>query len=501
MNKFKTLLIFLCFVPLLSLSQVDSIKVNSYFKSIQKNRAKLRQFFQHMPKGADLHHHYSGSVYAETYMAYIEKEDFWINRETLEYRAYGPPELGRDRWSRISSLKQDGYWRDIKREIIKIWSVQYYEYNFENLPSDEHFFRTFDNFGLAKDETYEIGLKEIKHRAKIENVSYIETMFRRPKIKVSLADEADYVSALREIQKEARQNPQENEQYAKQAQSLLKKWCKAFENNFKKDIDEVVQSFNGQIKTWHESFELDDEDFKLRYQNYAIRVTDPAHVFKHVYICFESVKQSPRSDKFQKDPLIVGVNFVAPEHYDNSMNDYWIHMQIFKFFRGLYKDVSLSLHAGELMVGLVKPEELTWHIQEAVNQAGAQRIGHGVDIMYEDRAILEVMKEKNTAVEINLSSNEFILGIPVAEHPFTIYEQVGVPLVISTDDAGILRTDLTEQYVLLAFHHPDLNWYQIKQFNLNGVSFSFLENKAKAVLLESLQKEMKAFEEEIAKQW
>ena len=34
--------------------------------------AELTLFFTQMPKGGDLHHHYSGSVYAESYVDFLD---------------------------------------------------------------------------------------------------------------------------------------------------------------------------------------------------------------------------------------------------------------------------------------------------------------------------------------------------------------------------------------------------------------------------------------------
>ncbi len=51
---------------------------------------------------------------------------------------------------------------------------------------------------------------------------------------------------------------------------------------------------------------------------------------------------------------------------------------------------------------------LCCHIRLAVEQAHAERIGHGVDIMYEDRPteLLKEMAAKHILVEINLTSND-----------------------------------------------------------------------------------------------
>jgi adenosine deaminase len=76
----------------------------------------------------------------------------------------------------------------------------------------------------------------------------------------------------------------------------------------------------------------------------------------------------------------------------------------------------------ELIAGLVPEDGLTFHIREAVEKGHAERIGHGVDVMYEDHPydLLKEMAAKRVMVEINLTSNDGILGIKGAEHPLSI---------------------------------------------------------------------------------
>ena len=83
-------------------------------------------------------------------------------------------------------------------------------------------------------------------------------------------------------------------------------------------------------------------------------------------------------------------------------------------------EAGVTLHAGELTLGLVPPRHLGWHIREAVMVAGADRIGHGIDISYDEHMFetLAYMAENKIAVEINLTSNEVILGVKGEDHPF-----------------------------------------------------------------------------------
>jgi adenosine deaminase len=157
------------------------------------------------------------------------------------------------------------------------------------------------------------------------------------------------------------------------------------------------------------------------------------------------------------------------------MADYTLHMQMIAALRPFYPHVPLTLHAGELAPGLVPPEGLHSHIRQAVAIAGAQRIGHGVDVMYEDQPyeLLKTMADRHILVEINLTSNDVILGIKGKDHPLPLYRKNGVPVALSTDDEGVSRIDLTHEYVTAAetfgLTYPDL-----KEIARNSIEYSFL---------------------------
>ena len=175
---------------------------------------------------------------------------------------------------------------------------------------------------------------------------------------------------------------------------------------------------------------------------------------------------------------------------------------MFKYCHSKFPDVKYTLHAGELTLGLVQPEDLTWHINSAIHIAEANRIGHGVDIAYEANSydLLRYMSKNNIPIEINLASNEFILKVKEGRHPFTLYKEFNVPIVISTDDAGILRTNMTEQYVLLAKRYPDVSYATIKQYVYNSINYSFIQDvSVKKQLVKDLDARFKSFENQFSK--
>jgi adenosine deaminase/adenosine deaminase CECR1 len=194
------------------------------------------------------------------------------------------------------------------------------------------------------------------------------------------------------------------------------------------------------------------------------------------------------------------VNIVGQESTMVSMRDYALHMKMFRFLKARYPDVKVALHAGELALGDVPPEGLKFHIDQALTVAGANRIGHGIDLAHEANApaILRKMRQDDIPVEINLTSNAFISGIKDENHPVTLYRKYGVPYVISTDDAGVTRHTLSQEYVLFASRYkPD--YAELKKTSYNSIRYAFLPAADKARLTRQLDTRFAGFEAEVAK--
>jgi adenosine deaminase len=99
--------------------------------------------------------------------------------------------------------------------------------------------------------------------------------------------------------------------------------------------------------------------------------------------------------------------------------------------------------------------------------------------MYEDRPheLLREMAAKHIMVEINLTSNDVILGVSGKNHPFPIYRQFKVPVALSTDDEGVSRIDLTNEYVR-ATENYNLSYADLKQMVRTGIEHSFLPGES-----------------------
>jgi adenosine deaminase len=178
----------------------------------------------------------------------------------------------------------------------------------------------------------------------------------------------------------------------------------------------------------------------------------------------------------QADSRNVGLNMVQPEEGELSLRDYRLHMRMLEYLRGAYPRGHITLHAGELVPGLIKPEELNYHIREAVEVGQAERVGQAVDLVHEDNwpQLPDTMRRRHIMVESPLTSNDQILGVSGPEHPFPTYRAAGVPITLATDDEGISRIDLPHEYQRAVTSY-DLSYRDLKTLSRTALDHAFLE--------------------------
>jgi adenosine deaminase len=438
--------------------------------------AELTLFFSQMPKGGDLHHHYSGAIYAETYVDWLDKQGWCVNRQTFKIETdkavvdaeRAKPPAARNCLSTAEVYADDAAWR----ELLQRWSSKDFN-NHDTLqaPPDRQFFQTFGYFGPVSSVNFHDGLVELKERAVRENVSYIETMFKM----------SPFV-ANPDFDAQAWKNAHDDAAFTAQMRS----WMKTLDGDAR--FNAAIADFTAKIDD--AAAGIDDERFTMRYQTYVLRLLGPSQVFSSMLAGFKAA---------QKDPKIVGVNIVGQESQMVSMRDYALHMQMFRFLKSVYPTVKVALHAGELALGDVPPEDLGYHIDQAVNVAGANRIGHGVDLAHENNVIglMKTMRDRDIPVEINLTSNAFINGVKGENHPITLIRHYGVPYVISTDDAGVTRHNLANEYVLFASRYKP-GYAEVKKAAYSSIRYSFLAAADKTRLTRQLDTRFARFEADIA---
>lgn len=424
--------------------------VQSYFEQVKNDPNALYAFFKKMPKGGELHYHLAGGAYPEAMLEVAAKGDYCLDTKT--FAVNDNAELCKDKMS-MSELTNTPA---LYTKTVRAWSLQDFVPGAES--SHDHFFNSFFKFlPIVMDHSPELIVDVVK-RAANQHEQYLELMV--------LPDNANSLS-FGVLLKGATS-------FAEMREILLAN------QDFQKNIENTIAETEKVLKQARQELSCDSnpesENCKLtlKFLYYSLREQPLDAVFAQTLNAFEAAARSQ-----SRGGSLVGVNLVQAEDGIISLRDYRQQMQIFQYLHKLYPQVNISLHAGEITSEIATPSDLNYHIHDALLTGQAQRIGHGVDIAHEDDAekTLDYMAKQHKAVEINLISNKRILNVSGKEHPLNYYLKHHVPVVLSTDDEGILRTDLTTQYVEAVIGHG-LDYQTIKQINRNALTYSFAPGKS-----------------------
>jgi adenosine deaminase len=452
--------LFRCFVSIAVCSPVltaqaqtssEARAARAYDAAVKAGPLDLHAFLDQFPKGTDLHVHLSGAIYAETFIRDAAEDGLCVDPKQLSF-AKPPCEL-----PLVPAKNLDGVLtpdeQDLYDRLVDSFSMRSYVPT-SGFSGHDQFFSTFGRFHGTNNHHIGEWVDEVASRAMRQNQQYLELMETPP---------FSHAAAL------ARQNPL-NMDFAAYRETLLAQGLKEETAAGLEDVREA-EAARKQIEQCGTTRATAACEVTVRYIYQVLRGNSPEQVFAQTLLGFETVQAA----MVGHDDTFVGINFVMPEDGFVSMRDYTLQMKIVEYLHSVYPKVHITLHAGELAPGLVPPEGLRFHIRQAVELGHAERIGHGVDVMYEDnaQALLKEMAQKHVMVEINLSSNEGILGVKGAEHPLPLYRAAHVPVALSTDDEGVSRIEITHEYTRAALDYR-LTYADLKQLARTGMEHNFL---------------------------
>lgn len=444
---------------------------------------ELYAFLEPMPKGGDLHMHLSGAIYAETLIAEAATQGLCVGpvdagvpavpegqRAVHLVQPQGDKTCTAGDVPAAEAMKRQPLYDD----MIDSFSMRAFVPT-EGIDGHDQFFATFDRYGGLKSFAGE-WLDEVATRAAAQNEQYLEimntpTFSHAAALGYRLGWPADAVAVP--------QSPASRESILQPLGKLRDELLAAgLREEVQKDRSEFAEA-EGQRRNLEGCDRISGTDrvrrqacqVQIRFLYQILRGFPPQQVFAQMLLGFEVAQAELDSGH----PLVVGINLVMPEDGRISMQDYHLQMLMLDYLHSVYPRVHISLHAGELAFGMVPPSGLSFHIREAIELGHAERIGHGMDVLYETApgALLREMALDHVMVEVNLTSNDMILGKTRTDHPLAAYRAAGVPLALSTDDEGVSRIDLTHEYVKAA-EEQNLGYVDLKRSARTALQHAFV---------------------------
>lgn len=190
-----------------------------------------------------------------------------------------------------------------------------------------------------------------------------------------------------------------------------------------------------------------------------------------------------------EDPqLAEQVAWLAVEHKDDGVVGLDLAGNEAEFpaepFYGIFREarqsgIHLTIHAGEWGPAA--------NIRDAIENFGAERIGHGVRVL-EDDSVVDLARERGTAFEVCVTSNQQTGAVRAhASHPLTQMLKRGLNVTLNTDDPSISRITLSHEYHVVC-DDLGLSDAALKERVLAAARAAFLPPADRQALVAQMQK-------------
>jgi len=204
-----------------------------------------------------------------------------------------------------------------------------------------------------------------------------------------------------------------------------------------------------------------------------------------------NVKLIASVNRHESTDLAEQVAWLAAEHVDDGVVGLDLAGSEAEYpaapFTGIFKEAKqaglhMTIHAGEWGPAI--------HVKEAIQELGAERVGHGVRVL-EDPSITALAREHQTAMEVCITSN-YQSGVveSLETHPLMKMMENGLNVTINTDDPSISRITLSHEYYAAC---EELNMPQpvLRERIIAAARAGFLPDTEKENLVAQLKKELR----------
>lgn len=443
--------------------------VDEYFQQIRYSKELLTDFFTAFPKGGDLHNHFMGSSPPSILLQEGISRSLCLDKG-YTFITCSPGQISAYNVSENTLLEQA-----FKQAMTTN------EFAIPELNRHADFFSVFGKILMLYGGLPISFMNNLRQRAAQESLYYIETTtywneLKGPQQLFSLLDQLPPLLPLTTTSMTAFMN---------QLTTLPA---------FKEQVNTAFESFQQVLTDSDQSLKCGSSEASdgckvtIRFIHETHRTNSPEKVFAQLIFAFYLAQQSVESE----NPLVLGINIVGAEDDYVAKRDYGLHMDMLSFLKnsGNYPLASITLHAGEMTKQVGSFQETSHSLSEAVTRVLPKRIGHGVSLAEQycsslasefktcSEQLTSLMNQYNMALEIPFVSNQVLLNTTADTHPLPLYLKDNVPVVLATDDPGILKTDLTSQFVEVAYLYNDISFDEFLTMTRNSLEYSFLPGKS-----------------------
>ena len=156
--------------PPIARAQSPTARTSQYLESVRDNPMLLEDFLHRMPKGADLHHHLTGSVYAESYIQYAVEDGLCIDHQAG--LSQPPCDAAKGQLPAAQALTNFPF----RNQVIDAWSIRNYVRAGDDRSVRYLFFAAFGKFDPVVNRHWGEMFAEVTQRAGLQHEIYLETM-------------------------------------------------------------------------------------------------------------------------------------------------------------------------------------------------------------------------------------------------------------------------------------------------------------------------------------
>jgi len=424
---------------------VSSESESGWFDRIKnaEDKTSLYRFLYYMPKGGDLHNHLSGAGFSEWWF------DLAISEQARGYKYY--TRVSKDLCAERTNKDPAILYQNISRiNFIQLSACLKKQYKALSDLSDHEKSQWLNSIRLDKPNE---GMDEFFER----HWQRLNAINKNPWLKAELLY-------------------QNMQSFGLEGLSYIE-FQLSVDNFVKPDGSKFVDSEVAEIyRKRIQQKDAIDTGVTVRFQSTLLRfLPDAEQTLAHNYKFVQ-----------ENSDLWVAVNMVGRE--DNPLGQPIRFAKTMTKMQKRYPEVRASIHAGESALA-------DTNIADTLAM-GADRIGHGVNLIF-DKETMKSMQGGKHLVEVNLISN-LLLGYvkDYDSHPFPHYLRSGIPVTLSTDDRGMWDSTMTDEY-FVAVTEFDLSWPEVKTLLTNSLQYSFLKKELKNKLMSRLSKNLEAFERKV----